>query len=81
MGGQLLERGQEGSRVGEADLPHDVPVAPAGRKEERSSRKDAEETAVGVEKVEERLEVVGVSAAPVSEDERSGRGAFRLAKD
>jgi hypothetical protein len=31
--------------------------------------------------LEERLEVVGVSAAPVSEDERSGRGAFRLAKN
>ena len=81
MRGQLLERRQEGARVGEADLPHDVPVAPAGRKEERSPRKDAEETAVGVEKVEERLEVVGVSAAPVSEDERSGRGALRLAKN
>jgi hypothetical protein len=36
---------------------------------------------VGVEKVEERLEVAGVSAAPVREDERSGRGAFRLAKN
>ena len=81
MSGQLLERGQEGARVGEADLPHDVPVTSTGRKGQRSARKDAEETAVGVEKVEERLEVVGVSAASVSEDERSGRGAFRLAKD
>ena len=81
MRGQFLERWQKGARVGEADLPHDVPMAPAGRKEEWSPRKDAEETAVGVENVEERLEVVGVSAAPVGEDERSGRGAFRLAKD
>jgi hypothetical protein len=56
-------------------------VAPAGWKEERSSRQDAEETTVGVEKIEERLEVVRVSAATVSEDERSGRGAFRLAKN
>ena len=81
MGGQFLERRQEGARVGEADLPHDVPMAPAGRKKERSPRKDAEETAVGVENVKERLEVAGVSAAPVREDERSGRGAFRLAKN
>ena len=56
-------------------------MAPAGRKEEWSPRKDAEETAVRVEMVEERLEVVRVSAAPVSEDERSGRGGFRLAKN
>jgi hypothetical protein len=81
MCGQLLERREEGARVGEADLPHDVPVAPARRKEERAPRKDAEETAVRVEVVEERLEVVRVSAAPVSEDERSGRGGFRLAKN
>jgi hypothetical protein len=51
MAGQLLECGQEGGRVREADLSHDVPVAPAGREEERSAREDAEEPAAGIEEI------------------------------
>jgi hypothetical protein len=64
---------QEGVPVWKPDLAHDVPVASSGRERERPAREHAEEAAVRVEDAEERLEVAGVSAATVNENERAAR--------
>src|SRR5207248_161700 len=63
----------EGRRIGIADARHLVPVRAARRQRERRPRRVAGEATLGVERVEEREEVVLVGAAAVEEDERSLR--------
>ena len=57
------------------ELPEHVPVGAAGRKRERSPGGDAVQAALGIERIQQREEVVLVGASPVEEDER----AFGLA--
>jgi len=52
-------------------------VGAAGRKRERPAGREAEEPPVGVECVEEGVEVVLVGAAAVQEDEGAGGLAVR----
>ena len=54
-------------------------MATAGREAERSARRHAEQPPLGIEEVEERIEVVLVRSPAVQEDERPGRIARRLA--
>ena len=69
----------EGFAVREPDLADDVPVSAAGRERQRAPRRRRDEAPLGVEEVEQRIEVVLVGAASVEEDERalgfSRRGA------
>ena len=69
-GGEALG---EGRRVREADARHGVPVRAAGRQRERPARAVPVEAPLGVERVEERQQVVLVGAAAVEEDERAVR--------
>ena len=68
---------------GIADPRDDVPVRPARRQRERPARAVAVQPPRRVEHVEERKEIVLVGAAPVEEDERTGRlaGSGTLADD
>jgi hypothetical protein len=66
--GHPCEGGEERFGIGVADLADDVPVRSAGRKRERAAREEADQPAVGVEKVEKRCEVVLVGAATVEEN-------------
>ena len=56
---------------------HRVPVRAARRQRERSARRHAEKTAIGVEQVENGEQVALVGPAAVEEDERAGRLAGR----
>jgi hypothetical protein len=46
-------------------------VCSAGREHERPARREAGEPALGVERIEQREEVVLIRSAPVEEDERA----------
>ena len=70
------ERGGERLRIRVPDLAHRVPVGAARRKVERPARRDPEQASLGVEVVEQRMEVVLVRAPSVEEDEE----ALRLAR-
>ena len=71
--GQELEARPERLGVGRRDPREPVPVRAARRQRERAARRDAEQPPLRIERVEERVEVVLVGAAPVQEDERSLR--------
>ncbi len=43
----------------------------AGRQQQRAARSDAEEPPLGIERIEQRVQVVLVGPAPVEEDERA----------
>ena len=58
-------------RVGEPDLADHVPVPPAGREGERPAHGHAEQPPLGVQRVDQRKQVVLVGRASVEEDERS----------
>ena len=68
-----VKLGQNDVRLGRRDPAEPVPVRASGRQRERPARRDAEQPPLGVERVEERVEVVLVGAAAVQEDERSLR--------
>jgi hypothetical protein len=55
-----------------------IPVSAAGWQGQRPARRHAEQAAVRIEEVQERMEVVFVRPAPVEEDERAGRLARRF---
>ena len=75
--GRQVHAGEKGLLVGVADLADHVPVAPAGRDVgERRPGRQADEAALGVERVEQGVEVVLVDAAPVEQDQ----GALGLAR-
>ena len=88
LGGQVveparceIERRPERRGVGEADLADDVPVRAAGRQRERPARRDSDQPPLGVEHVEQRVEVVLARTAAVEEDERPVRLAGRRADE
>ena len=66
-------------RIRRRDSAELVPVRSARRERERSARRDAEQPALRVERVQQRVQVVLVGAAPVQQHERAGRLAGRRA--
>jgi hypothetical protein len=77
-GPDLVVRREERLAIGEADLLKLVPVRSAGRERERPAGGDAEQATLGIEEVEQRIEVVFVRATAMEEDERTGRFAGRF---
>ena len=71
---QEAEARLESLGVGVADAGHDVPVAATRRQGQRPARGDADPAALGVQDVEETVQVVFVGAATVQEDD----GALRI---
>ena len=90
--GQRLVGVANVSRSGKPTRSHRVPVPAAGRHRhvalrrdvsgvERGARRDAEKAPLGVERVEQAVEVALVGAAAVVEDQRPGGLAGRLADE
>ena len=78
--GQRRVAAGEGDGIRVADPRHEVPVAPAGRDVgERGARGYPEQAALGVELVEQPVQVVLIGTAAVVEDKRAGGLARRLA--
>ena len=79
--GGLLEALSERGRVRKADALDEIPVRAARRQRERATREDADEPPLGVERVEQRLQIVLVAAASVEQYKSSlglsGRRAQR----
>jgi hypothetical protein len=66
-----LERGVKGVVVGKADLAHDVPVGATRRQGQRPAQRRPEQPLLGIEHVEQGVEIVLVGAATVKEDQRA----------
>ena len=74
--GEPREARPERLRLGRGDPAEPVPVPASRRQRQRAAGGEAPQAALRVERVEQGIEVVLVGAAPMEEDERSGRLAL-----